>query len=240
LPFGSGGADAKFSESVQILRGVGWIDRGKQLQPSAEANLNAAAAVKPHTIYYLKGSPGLYIVPSINSPKSARKQITEAITAYQPYYPRKPQQYNQLLANNTVVWLWIVVENPQNWKDVYTNVAWLTEAIDTIKKLFSSIYPPDPAEDLYRFTKFGIRTSASEWQQITGGSTKWHHAGLWYANPNGQDNLKDFIPFGGWTRPLVKTYNSSVSSCTVVGDQAAFFAREYPDNPSVYFEGEWD
>jgi len=77
----------------------------------------------------------------------------------------------------------LVVENPQNWKDVSTNIPWLTAAIDTLKSLTYNDNPPytPPYEpDMYSYSKVGIRTSASDWQQITGGSTEWgNKASLW-------------------------------------------------------------
>jgi len=70
----------------------------------------------------------------------------------------------------------IVVQNPQNWKDVQTNIAWLTSAINTLNQVlypYKGVYLPPYVPDNYSASKIGIRTSASEWQQITGGATTW-------------------------------------------------------------------
>ncbi|MFD9457816.1 GH25 family lysozyme [Streptomyces sp. NPDC059985] len=52
----------------------------------------------------------------------------------------------------------------------------------------------------------GICTSASDWEGIVGSYTGGSAYPLWYTERNGKQNFDDFTPFGGWSKPNVKTY----------------------------------
>jgi len=55
-------------------------------------------------------------------------------------------------------------------------------------------------------------------------------------NPDEAANFYDFQPFGGWTEPLMKTFNSDVTICSVFGDETYFYQPAYEAdwNPAYY------
>jgi len=56
----------------------------------------------------------------------------------------------------------------------------------------------------------GIYTRAGWWKQWTGNTTAFAHLPLWDANPNRQATLDDFTQYGGWTRCVMKQYDSQI------------------------------
>ncbi|EGG24519.1 hypothetical protein DFA_02762 [Cavenderia fasciculata] len=65
----------------------------------------------------------------------------------------------------------------------------------------------------------GVYTSASQWQQIMG---SWNGAAsypLWYSNYDSNPSFSDFKPFGGWTSPTIKQYNSDQMVCELAVNQ---------------------
>lgn len=74
----------------------------------------------------------------------------------------------------------LVVENPEQWGDVQTNIAWLSQAVKVANKLLNIVpYVPAGVENAYETTTLGIRTSPSEWLQITGNTTLFNDTVLW-------------------------------------------------------------
>ncbi|MFD0123026.1 glycoside hydrolase family 25 protein [Streptomyces virginiae] len=53
----------------------------------------------------------------------------------------------------------------------------------------------------------GIRTSASQWESIAGSWTGGSSYPLWYKQTDSKQTFDDFSPFGGWTKPNIKTYD---------------------------------
>ncbi|MFE2729375.1 GH25 family lysozyme [Kitasatospora sp. NPDC059327] len=53
----------------------------------------------------------------------------------------------------------------------------------------------------------GIRTSASQWEPIAGSWTGGSAYPLWYKQTDSKQTFDDFTPFGGWTKPNIKTYD---------------------------------
>jgi hypothetical protein len=64
----------------------------------------------------------------------------------------------------------------------------------------------------------GIYTSASQWNPIMGGSTKFSYLPLWYAHYDNNPSFSDFVAFGGWTKPNIKQYKGTTSVCSASVD----------------------
>jgi GH25 family lysozyme M1 (1,4-beta-N-acetylmuramidase) len=67
--------------------------------------------------------------------------------------------------------------------------------------------------------KFGIYTSASQWNPIMGGSTKFSKYPLWYAHYDNKASFSDFSAFGGWTKPSIKQYVGTTGICSASVDK---------------------
>lgn len=64
-----------------------------------------------------------------------------------------------------------------------------------------------------RGVSLGMYTSASQWNPITGGTTKFGDLPLWYAHYDNNPTYSDWKNFGGWTKPNVKQYMGTTSTC---------------------------
>eukprot|EP01095_Lingulamoeba_sp_RSL-Kostka_P016016 TRINITY_DN761_c0_g1_i1.p1 TRINITY_DN761_c0_g1~~TRINITY_DN761_c0_g1_i1.p1 ORF type:complete len:238 (-),score=54.37 TRINITY_DN761_c0_g1_i1:816-1469(-) len=107
-----------------------------------------------------------------------------------------------VLTNNMI---WMDIESTASWStSCSSNVNWLSEAIST-------------AESLYKgcglSTCIGIYSSSSQWSPIMCGSTDFKNHQLWYAHYDGNPSFSDFEPFGGWTKPNIKQYQGTTSTC---------------------------
>ena len=65
----------------------------------------------------------------------------------------------------------------------------------------------------------GIYSSASQWNPIMGGSTKFKSLPLWYAHYDNSKSFSDFSSFGGWTKPAMKQYAGTSSFCSAGWDK---------------------
>ena len=61
--------------------------------------------------------------------------------------------------------------------------------------------------------RWGIYTSRSQWDPITGGTTQFGAPALWYAHYDGSPSFSDFAPFGGWSHPSIKQFAGTTSLC---------------------------
>jgi len=132
-----------------------------------------------------------YIFPCPHCGDGA-KQIREVVS----YLKSSSVQYEML---------WLDIEGTQYWKD----------------QTFNRIFFEDMVKQLNSLSvKFGIYSSASQWDPIFGSS---YHGGsayeLWYAHYDGVMSFSDFHAFGGWTKPTIKQYRGDVSVCSVGIDE---------------------
>jgi len=105
----------------------------------------------------------------------------------------------------TVGMLWIDIEGTQYWSSSATNnVNFLTSMVNEGKARGYSI---------------GIYSSASQWNPIMGGSTKFAGYPLWYAHYDLNPSFSDFSSFGGWTKPAIKQYAGDQSFCSCSVDK---------------------
>jgi GH25 family lysozyme M1 (1,4-beta-N-acetylmuramidase) len=61
--------------------------------------------------------------------------------------------------------------------------------------------------------RWGIYTSRSQWEPITGNTAQFGAPALWYAHYDGNPSFSDFAPFGGWSRPSIKQYVGNAQVC---------------------------
>jgi len=45
------------------------------------------------------------------------------------------------------------------------------------------------------------------------GTTRFSNLPLWYAHYDGSPSFSDFVPFGGWGRPVMKQYQGTTGVC---------------------------
>lgn len=55
--------------------------------------------------------------------------------------------------------------------------------------------------------------SKSQWDPITGGTTKFSYLPIWYAHYDNNPSYSDWNNFGGWTKPAIKQYAGTTSLC---------------------------
>ncbi|MCF2531006.1 hypothetical protein [Yinghuangia soli] len=64
----------------------------------------------------------------------------------------------------------------------------------------------------------GVVTTASEWNTICGNSDRHSSCRLWDPTADGEPNFKNFTPFGGWTKPSMKTCTEGADLAGTVVD----------------------
>ncbi|MET9677740.1 glycoside hydrolase family 25 protein [Streptomyces sp. NPDC006482] len=101
------------------------------------------------------------------------------------------------LKDNSVKYgtVWLDVEGPGTyWGSSHVaNAAFINDWLQAMKEQGAAI---------------GIYTSASQWEPIVGSYTGGSAYPLWYANLDDTRGFDDFTPFGGWTKPSIKTHNT--------------------------------
>jgi hypothetical protein len=101
--------------------------------------------------------------------------------------------------------LWFDIEGTQYWSSSATNnVNFLSAMVTEAKN---------------RGVSIGIYSSASQWNPIMGGSTKFSSLPIWYAHYDGKASFSDWSNFGGWTKPAVKQYAGTTSICSASIDK---------------------
>jgi len=61
----------------------------------------------------------------------------------------------------------------------------------------------------------GIHTSADDLKSIAGDTADFKDIPLWYYGDDGKSNFEDFKPFGGWTKPAMKSFSRDVASSLI-------------------------
>lgn len=101
--------------------------------------------------------------------------------------------------------LWLDIEGTQYWSSsTSNNVAFLNDMV---------------TEGKAQGVSLGIYSSASQWNPIMGGSTKFSSLPLWYAHYDGSASFSDFSPFGGWSKPAIKQYAGTTAICSASVDK---------------------
>jgi len=100
--------------------------------------------------------------------------------------------------------LWLDIEGTQYWSSTASNnVKFLHEMVDRAQAKGVSL---------------GIYSSNSQWTPIMGSSHDFASLPLWYAHYDGVDNYSDFAAFGGWSKPSIKQYAGTTSTCSASVD----------------------
>jgi hypothetical protein len=55
--------------------------------------------------------------------------------------------------------------------------------------------------------------AASQWGPIGGDSPAFADLPLWYAHYDNNPSFSDWRPFGGWSKPAIKQYQGTTSTC---------------------------
>lgn len=100
-----------------------------------------------------------------------------------------------------------------NFIDVTNPSVWSTFPADNIAfiKEYMSVMEKCDCDDLHMFP--GILTTKENWEVIMGNYTGQSDKDLWYVHLDGTPDANEFIPFGGWTAPIYKTYEKDYSIC---------------------------
>ena len=69
---------------------------------------------------------------------------------------------------------------------------------------------------------WGLFTSASQWNSITGSTAVFGSPALWYSHLNNDPNFNDFEPFGGWKNPSIKQFVGDATECGVGIDKNVY------------------
>lgn len=115
------------------------------------------------------------------------------------------ESYNSTSVGAKVGMLWLDIEGTQYWSGSTTN---------NVNFLSSMV-----SEGKARGVSLGIYSSASQWNPIMGGSTKFSSLPLWYAHYDGNPSFSDFSAFGGWSKPAIKQYKGTTSICSTSIDK---------------------
>lgn len=100
--------------------------------------------------------------------------------------------------------LWLDIEGTQYWgSSTSANVQFLSEMVN---------------EGKARGVSLGIYSSKSQWTPIMGGSEAFKSLPLWYAHYDSNPSYSDFTEFGGWTKPSIKQYQGTTSTCSASVD----------------------
>lgn len=124
--------------------------------------------------------------------KSATAQVDQMMTS---------------ISNNLYDTVWIhATTNPStgcDWgKDYEGNCRYLIEMVDRIKS---------------HGKEAGVFSEPAAWEVFMGGWTKCTSESsqpIWYTKRDGIPSFTGFSPFGGWTQPTIKTYQTGYYLCS--------------------------
>jgi len=151
-----------------------------------------------------------YIFPCFSCGNAA-KQMDDTVSYLAAHNVKMANFGEAPVANNnngtvgaTVGMLWLDIEGTQYWgSSTSANVQFLSEMV---------------AEGKARGINLGIYSSKSQWDPIMGGSTAFSSYPLWYAHYDNNPSYSDFSSFGGWTKPSIKQYAGTTSTCSASVD----------------------
>ncbi len=172
-----------------------------QLQPHKPATGKAADIsylTKDIDTAFIQGLQAMgidLVIVGLQNPDLARRQLgilknSGVKLQVYIYVPSKAvpgylKVVDQVMIDYAIKTVWVDVEE----SDVNQNqaLAWLTE---------NTTY------------QVGVYTSAYMWSRWMNNTTRWSKLPLWYARYDDKQDMNDFEPFAGWTRPVMKQYNA--------------------------------
>ena len=151
-----------------------------------------------------------YLVKNLEAAKTAG--IISYVYMKPCFYCGKPgEQVAEIAAamkGFTVPHLWISVEG--SWGvDKEKNKQFLRELVGNATSLA---------------LKPGIFTFSPTWDRLMGKDcSEFGPLPLWYIRWNSNPEPNDFLPFGGWTKPTAKQYDTGEEDCSIEYDLDSFF-----------------
>lgn len=101
--------------------------------------------------------------------------------------------------------VFIDVTDPKVWNMTQkNNIAFLNEFAEALDSCGIKDCPLLPS----------ILTTKESWETIMGPDYHDHaYKDLWYVHLDGNPDARDFVPFGGWTKPLYKSHTTQNDRC---------------------------
>lgn len=140
---------------------------------------------------------GVYMFPCVGTDDRAGQQVDELLA------------YLKFVGNYSSIWVDLETNPSPNcgWTTNYTyNCQFTQKLINTLSQNTQKAV--------------GIYASAYMWSKIMGGLKNcplFTNLPLWYAHYDGKPGFDDFVPFGGWTRPMIKQFRGTSTLCGVTG-----------------------
>jgi len=98
------------------------------------------------------------------------------------------------------------------WFDIEGTEYWLGDCVKNEKYLRALI---TKAQQLN--LKIGIYSSKYQWTNIFCQATGYEQFPLWYAHYDKKPSFEDFVPFGGWQKPVIKQFFDELTICGDIG-----------------------
>lgn len=98
---------------------------------------------------------------------------------------------------------YLVIQEPELWsKDQAPNREFIKLLADEVQKLKRC------------FLDVRFKSTKADWEKIVGTAwTEYKSKDLWYVTNDKKKDVLDFIPFGGWETPYIKTYDQDEMYC---------------------------
>lgn len=100
------------------------------------------------------------------------------------------------------------------WLDVEEQKYWFETCDQNIKFLHDMV---NAALEYLPRERIGIYTMNYYWKPLMCGSTEFSSFKLWWPQYDNSPSISNFVPFGGWQKPVMKHYiNSRNLSCAII------------------------
>jgi len=96
------------------------------------------------------------------------------------------------------------------WINIYGSGRWSKDPSVNIASVHAIV-----AEGQKRGYVVGLKIDQGLLEDIFANTKEFSNLPLWYTNDHDYSNFKDFTPFGGWTKPTMKTYHTGWESCGI-------------------------
>jgi len=148
-----------------------------------------------------------YIFPcySCGNPSGQMDTTIDYLASHSVRLAKMGENRTESTLGATIGMLWIDVEGTQYWG---SSTSSNTDFIAAIAQRGRD-----------RGYNIGVYTSNSQWGPITGGSTALSSYPLWYPHYDNNPSYSDWYNFGGWTKPSIKQYTGTTSTCGASVDQ---------------------
>ena len=129
-------------------------------------------------------------------------------------FPQKDRTGEEQVATAIKFLLDNKVEFNRFWIDIEEQKYWFDTCDENAKFLQDMI---NSALDYLPQERVGIYTSAHYWEPMFCSSTAFSGFQLWWPRYNYKPTMDDFVPFGGWQKPVMKQYQGTTKlSCASI------------------------